>query len=159
MAKKPKKPKKRNCKTSDIFPAKERKCSVCEADLPARRRRYCSDACMEHANVCSNPSYARKQLYKKDRGVCAMCGVKTRPLERGRHDIESKNGQMIMYLFPDHAWTARGGKVWANRTLWEADHIVPVCEGGLHCGLDGYRTLCLMCHRSETEKLRKRRQA
>jgi 5-methylcytosine-specific restriction enzyme A len=36
---------------------------------------------------------------------------------------------------------------------WEADHITPVIEGGGLCGLDGYRTLCIACHRSETAKL------
>jgi 5-methylcytosine-specific restriction endonuclease McrA len=40
-----------------------------------------------------------------------------------------------------------------NASLWEADHIVPVAEGGGGCGPDGYRTLCLRCHRSETAKL------
>ena len=39
---------------------------------------------------------------------------------------------------------------------WQADHIVPVAEGGGLCGLDGYRTLCSQCHGVETGKLRKR---
>jgi len=29
--------------------------------------------------------------------------------------------------------------------LWEADHIVPVVEGGGCCGLDGFQTLCWKC--------------
>lgn len=37
--------------------------------------------------------------------------------------------------------------------LWEADHIVPVVEGGGACGLDNYRTLCTPCHKSETAAL------
>jgi 5-methylcytosine-specific restriction protein A len=41
-------------------------------------------------------------------------------------------------------------------TAWEADHIVPVAEGGGQCSLNGYRTLCLGCHKAETRKLRKR---
>lgn len=40
--------------------------------------------------------------------------------------------------------------------LWEADHIVPVVEGGGECGLDGLRTLCLPCHKAETARLRRR---
>lgn len=36
---------------------------------------------------------------------------------------------------------------------WEADHIIPVAEGGGGCGPEGYRTLCLRCHRAETKKL------
>lgn len=41
----------------------------------------------------------------------------------------------------------------SSRRWWEADHIVPVIEGGGGCGPEGYRTLCLPCHRRETAKL------
>ncbi len=40
---------------------------------------------------------------------------------------------------------------------WQADHIVPVVEGGGLCGLDGYRTLCDDCHKAETRKLAAKR--
>jgi 5-methylcytosine-specific restriction endonuclease McrA len=40
---------------------------------------------------------------------------------------------------------------------WEADHIVPVVEGGGSCGLENLRTLCTTCHRLETAKLAARR--
>jgi hypothetical protein len=41
-----------------------------------------------------------------------------------------------------------------QRTMWDADHIVPVALGGGQCGLEGYRTLCLPCHRTATAELR-----
>lgn len=44
----------------------------------------------------------------------------------------------------------------SSRRWWEADHIVPVVEGGGGCGPDGYRTLCLPCHRKETAALHRR---
>src|SRR5690348_4241457 len=38
-------------------------------------------------------------------------------------------------------------KAWrAARPRWEADHIVPVADGGGECGLDNYRLLCRACH-------------
>lgn len=40
--------------------------------------------------------------------------------------------------------------------LWEADHIIPVSEGGGGCGLDNLRTLCGDCHKQETKLLRSR---
>ena len=40
-----------------------------------------------------------------------------------------------------------------DASWWEADHIVPVVEGGGGCGPEGYRTLCLRCHRIETARL------
>lgn len=43
-----------------------------------------------------------------------------------------------------------------SRRWWEADHIVPVIEGGGGVGPEGYRTLCLPCHRRETAKLAQR---
>jgi 5-methylcytosine-specific restriction enzyme A len=43
--------------------------------------------------------------------------------------------------------------------LWDADHIVPVVEGGGECDLANLQTLCLKCHRERTAALRKRRQA
>jgi 5-methylcytosine-specific restriction protein A len=41
------------------------------------------------------------------------------------------------------------------RHLWEADHIVPVIEGGSN-RLDNMRTLCVPCHKAETRELRQR---
>jgi 5-methylcytosine-specific restriction endonuclease McrA len=47
--------------------------------------------------------------------------------------------------------------IWPSGHLWEADHIVPVIEGGGECGLEGLRTLCRWCHIKETRLLAKRR--
>jgi 5-methylcytosine-specific restriction endonuclease McrA len=41
-------------------------------------------------------------------------------------------------------------------SLWQADHIVPVAEGGGECGLDNLRTLCTPCHKAAIAALRKR---
>lgn len=40
---------------------------------------------------------------------------------------------------------------------WEADHVLPVCEGGGLCGPEGYRVLCIPCHRAATAELAARR--
>ena len=46
---------------------------------------------------------------------------------------------------------------WGGRKhLWDADHIVPVAEGGGECDLSNMRTLCLRCHRAATAELRRR---
>lgn len=37
--------------------------------------------------------------------------------------------------------------------LAQADHILPVAEGGGGSGLDNLRTLCKGCHAAETKKL------
>jgi 5-methylcytosine-specific restriction protein A len=49
-----------------------------------------------------------------------------------------------------------GFKTRVRKSLWDADHILPVAEGGGECDLDNIRTLCLRCHRSVTKQLRER---
>jgi 5-methylcytosine-specific restriction endonuclease McrA len=49
-----------------------------------------------------------------------------------------------------------GLKTRMRRSLWDADHILPVVEGGGECDLDNIQTLCLRCHREATRKLRER---
>jgi 5-methylcytosine-specific restriction enzyme A len=44
-----------------------------------------------------------------------------------------------------------------KHSLWQADHIKPVVEGGGGCGLYNYRTLCLRCHKGATAELAHRR--
>lgn len=36
---------------------------------------------------------------------------------------------------------------------WEADHIIPVSEGGGGCTISNYQTLCLECHKQKTYNL------
>ncbi len=43
-----------------------------------------------------------------------------------------------------------------RKSPWDADHILPVAEGGGECDLDNIRTLCLRCHRVVTMQLRER---
>ena len=35
--------------------------------------------------------------------------------------------------------------------FWEADHIVPVAEGGGETSLDNFQTLCTPCHAKKTK--------
>jgi 5-methylcytosine-specific restriction endonuclease McrA len=44
----------------------------------------------------------------------------------------------------------------SRKSLWDADHIVPVAEGGGECDVSNMRTLCLKCHRNFTSELRAR---
>ncbi len=107
-------------------------CLVCEGPLPPRRSSYCGDECA----LRNNPGFIRQHVKRRDRGVCAVCGLDTNAIPRD----------------------ARG--YWMHHR-WEADHIVPVSEGGGLCGLEGYRTLCKgpgtnNCHGKASGELRKR---
>ena len=86
--------------------------------------------------------------FARDKGVCASCGTDTvaafLALKRSRGP-----GRVRML----QQW---GLKTINRRTLWDADHIVPVAEGGGACDLSNIRTLCLLCHREVTRQLRER---
>ena len=53
-------------------------------------------------------------------------------------------------------FAARVGIPWsallAGRTLWEADHIVPIVDGGDPFDPANLRTLCIACHERETSR-------
>jgi hypothetical protein len=51
----------------------------------------------------------------------------------------------------------RWGRV--TRSLWDADHILPVVKGGGGCGLENYRTCCQPCHKGHTKRLAAERAA
>ena len=47
-------------------------------------------------------------------------------------------------------------KIWVVKNgggLWDADHIIPVKEGGGQCGLENIRTLCFVCHKEVTKNM------
>lgn len=117
-------------------------CRYCDRECAVGRRTFCSGArasfvyrdgayvaaghgCVHEHCLRSDPGYARKCVWARDRGQCALC--------------QSVSGH-------------RSG-------AWQADHIVPVIEGGGACGLENLRTLCTPCHRLETAALAARRAA
>lgn len=134
------------------FNAKEssRPCCYCGKPRPRGRRRWCSDVCVIDYQVRKgDANVIRRELQKRDDGVCGRCGMDTKLL-----------GRVLWHLSWDHRdadrFLRRQLEIHSRYTLWDADHIVPVSEGGGGCGLDGYRTLCLWCHRGETSALAKR---
>jgi 5-methylcytosine-specific restriction endonuclease McrA len=46
-----------------------------------------------------------------------------------------------------------------RRTRWDADHVVPVSEGGGRCAMANIRTLCVRCHQQVTKKTLARKKA
>jgi 5-methylcytosine-specific restriction protein A len=124
-------------------------CRWCGLEIPeGRRRTFCSDWCVNEWKLRTDPGYLREQVFARDRGVCAACGIdctaEVRRLKRLRGAARITQ------------WAAWGLRPGQRRTLWDADHIVPVVEGGGECDLSNIRTLCLKCHRGFTRELRAR---
>jgi ribosomal protein L37E len=131
-------------------------CAWCGGELTGRRRSWCSDACVDEYRIRAWPGFARKKVFERDGGVCALCGFDTEAAQHyawqahlGFYGAEAR--------LEVRARVRALGLPWLPRSWWEADHIVPVCEGGAELGLDNLRTLCVPCHRRETADLNRRR--
>ena len=120
-------------------------CRWCRAETPPRRRTFCSDACVNEWKLRTDPGYLRERVLQRDAGVCAKCGINTISLRRDMRRL-------------DFAARRRFLKEWglterSRKSLWDADHIVPVAEGGGQCDLANMRTLCFKCHKEVTAAL------
>ena len=125
-------------------------CRWCELEILAKRRRtFCSDYCVHQHRLRTDPGYLRDQVFARDRGVCAACQADTvaiyAALKRSRGAARAAG--LSLYGLKT---------IGSRRSLWEADHCLPVAEGGGQCDLDNLRTLCLPCHREATADLRRR---
>ncbi len=123
-------------------------CRWCALEVPRGRFTFCSDWCVHEWRLRSNPGYLREQVLRRDKGICRDCGIDTlsayRQMRRARG---TRRAELL----------ARWGlKRVTRRSLWDADHILPVAEGGGECDLANIRTLCLVCHRRATAELRLR---
>ena len=121
-------------------------CRWCGLETPPGRRTFCSEWCVEEWKLRSDPGHLRERVFERDRGRCALCGIDcVAELRR----IKRLRGAARARAITD--WNCRGRK-----SLWDADHVTPVVEGGGECDLTNMRTLCLNCHRKATAELRAR---
>lgn len=123
-------------------------CRWCNLEVPKGRRTFCSDWCVEEWKLRSDPGHLRDRVFARDRGVCERCGTDT---VAAMTALKRSRGARRLELLA--AW---GLKRFSRKSLWDADHRVPVAEGGGECDLDNMRTLCLRCHREATRELQAR---
>ena len=123
-------------------------CRWCSLEVLPGRFTFCSAYCVHEWKLRSQPGYLREQVLLRDRGVCAHCRIDTAfELRRLKRSRGTRRAELTAH------W---GLKTRVRQSLWDADHILPVAEGGGECDLDNVRTLCLRCHREATRKLRER---
>jgi 5-methylcytosine-specific restriction endonuclease McrA len=123
-------------------------CRWCRSEVPPRRRTFCSESCVHEWKLRTDPGYLREKVFERDKGVCAQCGVDTTGIRRDVRKLDYASRRRFF-----REWGLREG---SRKSLWDADHIVPVAEGGGQCDLTNMRTLCLRCHREATTALRLR---
>jgi len=123
-------------------------CRWCRGPVTPPRRTFCGDQCVHEWKIRSSPWYVRQQIKKRDKGTCQRCGFNVvkahREWTRGKPPAGDRGARK--------AWRAA-------RPRWEADHIVPVADGGGECGLENYRLLCRACHVAVTSHWRTSRAA
>jgi 5-methylcytosine-specific restriction enzyme A len=123
-------------------------CRWCSIEVPPRRFTFCSAYCVHEWRLRTQPGYLRDQVFQRDKGRCSGCGINTLiELRRLRRSRGARRLEMMAH------W---GLKAKLRKSLWDADHIIPVIEGGGECDLANIRTLCLRCHRVATVALRER---
>jgi 5-methylcytosine-specific restriction endonuclease McrA len=123
-------------------------CRWCRIEVPRGRRTFCGAPCVHAWRLRTSASYLRQQVLARDHGLCARCTVDTLAAHRLICRARGERLQRLLSLW--------GLRRLDRKSLWDADHIVPVAEGGGECDLDNLRTLCVHCHRVVTRALRDR---
>ena len=155
--------------SDDLGVLKGESCAWCAGALSEFSRQanaiYCSQECAEEGRVRRGGIFAaasiRKQVFALEGGVCQLCGIDAHALYLR---VKSLPPAQRLSVLCNAKWTLPKTHKALDRLLqeptegafWQADHIVPVAEGGGDCGLENLRTLCVPCHVSETAKLRGR---
>jgi 5-methylcytosine-specific restriction enzyme A len=121
-------------------------CRWCNLEVPNGRFTFCSDWCVEEWKLRSDAGHLRERVLERDRGICALCGL----------DCLAEYNRLRRLRGSGRVRALAEWQLGSRKSLWDADHIVPVVDGGGECDLSNIRTLCLKCHRTVTADLRKR---
>ncbi len=77
---------------------------------------------MEEWRLRTDPGYLREKVLARDRGICAACGVDCLAAWR---DLEA-----AAWCRTSQGMGQLGTAQRSRKSLWDADHVVPVIEGG-----------------------------
>lgn len=157
-------------------------CRWCRGPVLPPRQSWCSDTCVGDYKDRYDAAHQRRQVKKRDKGVCASCGLDTtafreelkrtyyaamrerslKPDGRGEYYIHTsilEKTPACMALLEKHGFTLKDVSFSRRgmQDFWQADHTTPVVEGGGGVHWRELRTLCSVCHRRETKALAGRR--
>lgn len=121
------------------------KSSALQRKMHLRRQELAGKAVEEPERQIKRQAFDRKALFDRDGGRCQNCGLNMHEMKQQylRADFVDKQ-----ILLEDHAIPTNR----INGDWWDGHHTVEVVKGGTK-DLDGLVTLCLKCHRIETNKL------
>jgi hypothetical protein len=136
------------------------RCRWCGEPCPGKRTSWCSHEC-ERDGLFRAGIHVRYVVEERDKGICAECGLDTKALERIIEEAVDRLNKTGRGIRGSCYWRDLRRKILAkwglafwdcSKSLWEADHIRPVEEGGGACGVEGYQTLCVWCHKAKTAR-------
>lgn len=123
---------------------------------------FCTGSCRALFFAKRNAASLRSQLFELERGLCQRCGLDCHSAFHATLAARSdRRAAKLAEVAPSLAaigeLAARIVERPTEGMFWQADHVVPVFEGGGMCGLDNLQTLCTSCHRSKTHAEAERR--
>ena|SRR3990167_11371602 len=98
--------------------------------------------------------HLREEVFSRDAGVCASCGLDCVALLRaylGAAKLDMSEQDPMTVTRALHTRLRRLG-FQPGQPMWEADHVMPLTLGGAD-EIHNCRTLCRPCHRKVTAEL------
>eukprot|EP01083_Nonionella_stella_P193309 714098_1 len=153
------------------------RCLICETGYTLRARDtnkrgirlnirsfFCSEECHRRHGINTNSTAIRRELFQIERGVCQKCGVDCRKiylhichLVPSSRFVHLRSEKSFKDLERDRLWALCTKSPLGEGHFWEADHIIPVEQGGGQCDIENLQTLCVPCHRVKTRAQTKER--
>lgn len=115
---------------------------------PTRRTSYCSDPCAREVAIRTTNTGLRYYTFERDHGRCADCKLDAEWLRTELRTLHKQDRPRWLMQVMALGFTRRE----ALRSIWEADHILPVNAGGGACGLINIQTRCIRCHKAKTAR-------
>ncbi len=141
-----------------------RLCRFCKCEVKPPRRTFCSDSCVHEWKIRADIKYLRKFVYERDLGQCAKCGIDTRftkiEIENAARDSMRESGRWNCDDHPIYLECIRKFNLTvadSKKSLWQADHIVEVADGGGEADLSNFQTLCTADHKIKSAESRRKR--
>lgn len=122
------------------------RCRWCWGSCPKGRRTFCGDECVEEYRGLVDWNFVRRQVRKRDQGICAICDTDTVWLQSAMRAMRKEMSQEDC----GHLMRALGFRTFNfHGQPYEVDHIKPRADGGDN-QLANLRTLCCPCHKRVT---------
>lgn len=115
----------------------EGRCRNCGGPITEKRRQtFCSASCVDEWKIACSPKFAAMQVFRRDKGVCAECGLDCDRLEgRLLMRVRSRRANMRLAVsivakrgeknVPKHVWAAMPVGL-QGMTIWSFDSVMTI---------------------------------